>query len=208
MDWALGCVINRCSLQKGQPMDKRPAATILDSEGELRSALEHTLRSKGQAVIAAQEDETRSSERTSKISIDLPSDLALLEPIADYLTKRIEQIWSMPADRCVSLAIALREALINAIQHGNRSNASKLVRITAQVSNDEAEFSVEDEGVGFDQRDVPNPWDPRNLLKSSGRGVLFIRSIMDEARYDGNRLTMIKRRASLRFCQTSSGCPL
>ena len=178
-------------------MGKRIPAKIVDSDSELRSALEDALRSKGQTVVATREDETSSSEGTSTIFIDLPSDLALLEPIADYLTKRIEQIWSMPADRCVSLSIALREALINAIQHGNHSDASKLVRITAQVSNDEAEFSVQDEGVGFVQRDVPNPLDSRNLLKSSGRGVLFIRSIMDEARYDGNRLTMIKRRASL-----------
>ena len=178
-------------------MDKRPPARIVDSDSELRSVLEHALRSKGQSVVTTGKDETSSSERTSRIFIDLPSDLALLEPVVDYLTKRIEQIWSIPADRCVSLSIALREALVNAIQHGNHSDASKLVRITAQVSNDEAEFSVEDEGAGFDQRAVPNPRDPGNLLRSSGRGVLFIRSIMDEARYDGNRLTMIKRRASL-----------
>ena len=178
-------------------MDKRPPAKIVDGDSELRSVLEHALRSKGQPVVASGKDETSSNERTSRIFIDLPSDLALVEPVTDYLTKRIEQIWTIPADRCVSLSIALREALINAIQHGNHGDASKLVRITAQVSNDEAEFSVEDEGAGFDQRDVPNPRDPRNLLKSSGRGVLFIQSIMDEARYDGNRLTMIKRRTSL-----------
>lgn len=180
-------------------MDKRPPATIVDSDDELRSALEQTLRSKGQAVVAAREDETNSSESTSKISIDLPSDLALLEPIADYLTKRIEQIWSMPADRCVSLAIALREALVNAIEHGNHSDPAKLVRVAAEVSNDEATFTVEDEGVGFNVDDVSNPREHHNLLKSSGRGVLFIRSLMDEAQYDGrgNRLTMTKRRASL-----------
>jgi serine/threonine-protein kinase RsbW len=178
-------------------MDKRPPAKIVDSDSELRSVLEHALRSNGQPVVATREDETSNSEGVSRIFIDLPSDLALLEPVADYLTKRIEQIWSIPADRCVSLSITLREALVNAIQHGNHSDPAKLVRITAQVSDDEAEFSVEDEGVGFDPRDVPDPQDPRNLFRSSGRGVLFIRSLMDEARYDGNRLTMIKRRASL-----------
>ncbi len=178
-------------------MDQRLPANIVDSDSELRSVLEDALRRQGQSVVATREDETSSSEGTIRIFIGLPSDLALLEPIADYLAKRIEQIWSIPTDRCVSLSIALREALINAIQHGNHSDPSKLVRITAQVSNDEAVFSVEDEGVGFDQRDVPNPQDPPNLFRSSGRGVLFIQSIMDEARYDGNRLTMIKRRASL-----------
>ena len=178
-------------------MDQRPPTTIVDTEGQLRSALEDALRSQGQSVVATREDETNRSEGTSRIFIDLPSDLALLEPIADYLTRRIEQIWSMPADRCVSLAIALREALVNAIEHGNHSDPAKLVRVTAEVSHDEATFTVEDEGVGFNVDDVSNPRDHHNLLKSSGRGVLFIRSLMDEARYDGNRLIMLKRRASL-----------
>jgi len=168
-------------------------------DDELRSTLEHALRSKGQAVVATGEDETDGSQATSKLFIEFPSDLALLEPITDYLTKRIEQVWSLPADRRTSLAIALREALVNAIKHGNHSNPAKLVRVTAEVSQHEARFTVEDEGAGFNVNALPHPRDPDNLLKTSGRGVLFIRSIMDEIQYDGcgNRLTMIKRRGSL-----------
>ena len=180
-------------------MDVRPPAAIVDIEDELRSALEDALRSNGQTVIATREDETRSGEGTSDILVEIPSDLALLEPVTDYLTKRIEQAWSMPADRCISLALALREALVNAIKHGNRGDSSKRVRITAEVSRHEARFTVEDEGDGFNVTDVPQPRDPDNLLKSSGRGVLLIRSVMDDTKYNdrGNHLSMIKRRASL-----------
>ena len=180
-------------------MDERPPATIVDIDDELRSALVDALRSNGQAVIATREDETRSGEGISDIMFELPSDLALLEPVTDYLTKRIEQAWLMPVDRCLSLALALREALVNAITHGNHNDPSKLVRITAEISRHQAKFTVEDEGVGFNVNDIPHPRDPDNLLKSSGRGVLLIRSVMDEAKYNdrGNRLSMIKRRASL-----------
>ena len=86
-------------------MHERPPATIVDIDDELRSALEDALRGHGQAVIATREDESRSGEGTSDILFELPSDLALLEPVTDYLTKRIEQAWSVPVDRCMSLAL-------------------------------------------------------------------------------------------------------
>ena len=69
------------------------------------------------------------------------------------------------------------------------------MRVTAEVSNKEARFTIEDEGEGFDVNAIPDPLDPENLFKASGRGVLFIYNIMDEVKYNerGNRLTMVKR---------------
>ena len=71
------------------------------------------------------------------------------------------------------------------------------MRISADVSNDEAKFIVEDEGEGFD--DPPNPLSADNLYKASGSGVLLIKSIMDETHYNkrGNVVTMIKKRSTL-----------
>ena len=65
----------------------------------------------------------------------------------------------------------------------------------ADLSAKEARFSVEDEGEGFKLSDIPDPLDPANLFKTSGRGVLLIYNIMDEVAYNdrGNRLTMVKR---------------
>jgi serine/threonine-protein kinase RsbW len=81
------------------------------------------------------------------------------------------------------------------VKHGNKFDVNKLVRIAAEVSGQEARFIIEDEGEGFDVNSIPDPLDPDNLFKSSGRGVLFIYNIMDEVKYNerGNRLTMIKK---------------
>ena len=94
-----------------------------------------------------------------------------------------------------NLFVALDEAFVNAIKHGNKFDASKNIRIAADVSKDEARFTIEDEGEGFDVNNIPDPLDPQNLFKPSGRGVLFIYNIMDEVKYNerGNRLTMVKR---------------
>jgi serine/threonine-protein kinase RsbW len=180
-------------------MNKRPPIIIVDNDDDLRSSLERVLRSEGQVVVAKREDGTCDSEGNRKISLEFPSDLTLLEPITNHITKRIEQVWSIPDGGCAGLALALRESLINAIKHGNDSDAAKTVRVTAEISNDQAKFTVEDQGPGFDVHDLPHPRDPENLFKSSGRGALLIKSIMDDVQYHGrgNRLTMIKKRASL-----------
>jgi anti-sigma regulatory factor (Ser/Thr protein kinase) len=70
------------------------------------------------------------------------------------------------------------------------------LRVTAELSAHEAIFTVEDEGEGFDVREIPDPCDPANLFRSSGRGVLLIYNIMDEVEYSerGKRLKMVARR--------------
>ena len=84
---------------------------------------------------------------------------------------------------------------MNAVKHGNRNDPTKLLRVTAELSAHEATFTVEDEGDGFDVREIPDPRDAANLFKSSGRGVLLIYNIMDEVEYSqgGARLKMVKR---------------
>ncbi len=180
------------------PMAERPPIVIVDTHDELRSSLEHALRNVYQGVVTRNAHQT-SDHETNTIYIEIPSDLEFLEPVTGYLIKRIEQAWAVPADGCANVSIALSESLINAIKHGNNCDPAKLVRITTELSNSEARFTVEDEGLGFDLEKVPHPRDPANLLKSSGRGVLFIQSTMDDVRYNasGNRLLMIKRRANL-----------
>jgi serine/threonine-protein kinase RsbW len=128
------------------------------------------------------------------IEFELPSSIATMHSILDYLMKRVERLGVVRAEQS-NLFVALDEAFVNAVKHGNKFDASKLVRITADVSRNEARFTIEDEGEGFDVNSIPDPLDPQNLFKTSGRGVLFIYNIMDEVKYNerGNRLTMIKR---------------
>lgn len=178
-------------------MKSWPPATIVARDEDLRSELEQALSELGQPIIARSADETGGRESTTKVFIELPSNIELVEPVADYLTTLVDKIWSLATDPRLSLAIALREALVNAIKHGNHNDPAKLVRIALEISINEATFTVEDEGGGFNVNDIPPPKDPDNLLKSSGRGLLLIKSIMNETRYNarGNQLTMIKKRA-------------
>ena len=128
------------------------------------------------------------------IEFEVPSAISLMHIVLEYLMKRVEKLGVVKAEQS-NLFVALDEAFVNAVKHGNKFDAKKLVRIIAEVSAAEARFTIEDEGEGFDVNSIPDPLDPTNLFKTSGRGVLFIYNIMDEVKYNerGNRLTMIKR---------------
>ena len=129
-----------------------------------------------------------------KIDFELPSDVSLMNGVLQYLIERVSQLGLIRPERS-NLFVALDEAFVNAVKHGNRNDPNKLVRITAELSAKEARFTVEDEGDGFNVQEIPDPRDPANLFKASGRGVLLIYNIMDEVQYNerGNRLTMVKR---------------
>jgi serine/threonine-protein kinase RsbW len=114
--------------------------------------------------------------------------------VLEYLMKRVEKLGVVKPEQS-NLFVALDEAFVNAVKHGNKFDAKKLIRISADVSRHEARFTIEDEGEGFDVNSIPDPLDPENLFKTSGRGVMFIYNIMDEVKYNerGNRLTMVKK---------------
>jgi serine/threonine-protein kinase RsbW len=128
------------------------------------------------------------------IEFELPSAISLMHIVLEYLMKRVEKLGVIKPEQS-NLFVALDEAFVNAVKHGNKFDARKLVRISAEISKQEAKFTIEDEGEGFDVNNIPDPLDPTNLFKTSGRGVLFIFNIMDEVKYNdrGNRLTMVKR---------------
>jgi len=129
-----------------------------------------------------------------KIEFELPSDLALMNGVLEYLQDRVAKLGLIQPERS-NLFVALDEAFVNAVKHGNKNDPNKLLKITAELSSNEAAFTVEDEGEGFDIRAIPDPCDPANLFRTSGRGVLLIYNIMDEVEYNaqGNRVKMIKR---------------
>jgi len=85
------------------------------------------------------------------------------------------------------IGMAIREAVNNAIKHGNRQDPDKLVKVTFEIGEDEFEVRVTDEGEGFDVSSVPDPLKPENLLRTSGRGVFYIRSFMDSVEFLGER---------------------
>ena len=82
------------------------------------------------------------------------------------------------------MGIVLREALTNAMKHGNALDPEKKVEVVLEVSEDGVEITVEDEGGGFDPAAVEDPLAPDNLLKTEGRGIFYMRKFMDKIEYD------------------------
>ncbi len=79
--------------------------------------------------------------------------------------------------------MAIREAVTNAVLHGNKQDQAKVVRVTAKNSPDRLEISVDDEGAGFNPAEVPDPTATENILKSSGRGIFFMSNFMDDVEW-------------------------
>ena len=127
------------------------------------------------------------------IEIELPSDVRYLDGVLSYLIERTAK-YGVVRPAASNIFVALDEALANAIKHGNKNDPAKSVRIRAEISTREARFTIIDEGEGFDIAAVPDPRDPDNLLKPSGRGVMLIQHIMDGVSYNerGNEVTMVK----------------
>ncbi len=96
------------------------------------------------------------------------------------------------------IGMAIREAVNNAIKHGNRQDPAKKVMVTFQYDVEALTVCVRDQGDGFDVANVPDPLLPENLLKTSGRGVFYIRSFMDSVEFvgesgKGTEVRMVKR---------------
>jgi serine/threonine-protein kinase RsbW len=117
------------------------------------------------------------------IRIELPSSFELLD-LVQLLSDRLSALAGMDEDAMHWVSVAVRESVINAIKHGNRGDRHKHVQIEFRLSPREKPESfvvqVLDEGEGFDPEEVANPLDPENVLKSSGRGIFFMRSFMDD----------------------------
>ncbi len=98
-----------------------------------------------------------------------------------------------------AIDLAIRESVANAVKHGNKFAEGKTVDVTFAHSAEGFEIIVRDYGTGFEVDDIPDPTNPENLLKSNGRGILFMRSFMDVVEWStpeggGTAVRMMKRR--------------
>jgi serine/threonine-protein kinase RsbW len=94
--------------------------------------------------------------------------------------------------------LSLEEAVTNGLKHGNLGDARKHVRVQWEVSEHRVLIAVEDQGAGFDPGQVPDPREPENLLRTSGRGLLLMWHFLSWVRYNerGNRVTLCQVRTS------------
>jgi CheY-like chemotaxis protein len=151
----------------------------------------------------------------------LGNDLSHVQKLIASLQSQMAQMEAIDKNGLIQVGMALHEVLANAIEHGNLEVSSELrelpdsrvywnlaerrrgeapyrdrrVHLTARLSRREVVFVVRDEGPGFDVSRLPDPTDPANLAKSSGRGLLLIRTFMDDVGFNaaGNEITLTKR---------------
>jgi len=102
--------------------------------------------------------------------------------------------------------LALEEAFINAITHGNKIDPNKEVKIEYSVGSDKVEISMTDEGDGFDLNSVPDPRYGENLYKPEGRGLLLMNTYMDVVEFNesGNSVYMVRYKEKPRLTETQS----
>lgn len=126
----------------------------------------------------------------------IPSQAGAGQCVEDEIVRELERL-QWPARDVFCIRLALEEALVNAIKHGNHFDAAKHVRIQCYLSPTLLRISIADEGEGFNPADIPDPTDPANLDRPSGRGIMLMRSFMSRVEFNerGNQVTLEKGRS-------------
>jgi serine/threonine-protein kinase RsbW len=130
-----------------------------------------------------------------EFEVRIPSSTNEGQRVQERIIKRLEEL-QFPSRGIFGIRLALEEALVNAIKHGNGSDPEKSVRVSCQITDEKVRIVIEDEGTGFDLQGVPDPTEDENLEKPCGRGIMLMRAFLDGVEYNerGNRVVLEKRR--------------
>ena len=130
-----------------------------------------------------------------RVSFTLDSTLDSVN-MAEEKTETLAAELGFSEEDCHRLAMAVREAMVNAVLHGNAYDPTKKVHVAFERHDKTLTIVISDEGKGLDQGDLPDPLAPENLLKQSGRGIFLMRSFMDDVRiknlHPGTEVRLIK----------------
>lgn len=117
--------------------------------------------------------------------------------MVQHLCSKLLEGREVPEETRHWILMAVREAVANAIKHGNRQDLSKSVHVEMDVVADTLAIGIRDEGEGFDPEAVGDPLAPENRLKTSGRGIFYMRTFMDDVRFrrhpDGGMEIILKK---------------
>ncbi|MGD8306116.1 MAG: ATP-binding protein [Ignavibacteria bacterium] len=120
------------------------------------------------------------SQETYHLEIESdPNNLITIEEFVNYFCKDL----NITEEKLGNILLAVTEGATNAIKHANKGDTTKKVYIDAFVEGSNLIIKVKDEGNGFDPEAIPDPTEPENLLKDSGRGVYLMRFYMDDLEY-------------------------
>jgi serine/threonine-protein kinase RsbW len=120
------------------------------------------------------------TEQTTRLV--LPSHIEAVADGAAAATNFIQSC-GVGEEAAFGIDMAVREAITNAMVHGNKEDEAKTVELTLNCLGRELEIEVKDQGEGFDPASIPDPTDPANILKTSGRGIFLMRTFMDEVQW-------------------------
>jgi serine/threonine-protein kinase RsbW len=119
---------------------------------------------------------------TETIELSIDSKLEFVDMISS-VTKNVTAKMGFGEDDASWIELAVHEAIINAITHGNKSADDKQVDVKFVIEQEKMIVYVRDRGEGFDPSQLPDPLDPENLLNPTGRGIFYMRTFMDEVDY-------------------------
>jgi serine/threonine-protein kinase RsbW len=122
------------------------------------------------------------SSNQNDIEIRFISDISYLDLVQD-VSDNVTKMMGFSSDSQYWIGLSVREAVTNAIQHGNKEDPEKSVVLAFKLEEDRLIIRVRDQGEGLLEEKIPDPLDPENLLKPGGRGIFFVRSFMDNVSF-------------------------
>ena len=132
---------------------------------------------------------------TNRVSYTLDSTLDSVNH-AESKAQEVAARVGFNEDDQYNIAMAVREAAVNAVLHGNARDPQKKFFVAYETTEDALVITITDQGKGLDPLSLPDPLAPENLMKGSGRGIFLIRAFMDEVRFrnaqPGTEITLIK----------------
>ncbi len=130
--------------------------------------------------------DTKTQPNQTLVISSQPASINLVEKLVDDLRASLD----LNEDMYGNMLVALTEAVTNAIYHGNKSDAGKMIHVKYAMTTEQITFSVTDEGPGFDFYDLPDPTAPENLEKPSGRGIFLMKHLADQIIFGDNGRTV------------------
>jgi serine/threonine-protein kinase RsbW len=136
-------------------------------------------------------------DKPSRVSLTLDSSIASVEKV-EQTSEEFATRAGFDEDTVPNIAMAVREATVNAVLHGNAYNPAKQITASFEATPHDLIIRIVDQGAGLDPDSLPDPLAPENILRGSGRGIFLIRAFMDEVHFrqlhPGTELTLIKHR--------------
>jgi serine/threonine-protein kinase RsbW len=133
----------------------------------------------------------------TSVKLVIPSEIRLID-LVHAASEKMAELAGLDADEALNVGLAVREAVINAMMHGNRQDPQLNVDVTLSADDEHLTAVIADQGNGFAREATPDPTEEANLLRNSGRGLLLMEAFVDTVTFrslpkGGTEVTMVKR---------------